>query len=161
MFKFAGHRKSWIAAPFVVAALLIATACSSEGCHEQTDVKVRCTFHTDASENALLINHLSVWGVGSDSLVYNDDTQSEIALELNPNASVTRYVVQVVSDEQTFTDTLTFLYTSSYWFASMDCDCMTFNTLDTCTITGGIFSSVSLLQRVVNNTETTHVVLNL
>ncbi len=140
---------------------LLLTACQSKGCYDATDVKVACTFFRMDESTAISLSGVSVWGLGMDSLLYDNKTVSKIELELNPNASITRYVVRLVSDNQVFYDTLTFYYSSGTWFQSMDCDCMTFSTLDSCATTGMLFHSATLKQPLVNTTKTTHVVLNL
>jgi hypothetical protein len=114
-----------------------------------------------SDEKAGSIDSLSVWGVGSDSLVYDNEKLSKLALELNPNAAETRYVVQAIYLSNVFTDTLTFIHTNRPWFQSKDCDCMVFSTIDTCLTTGGIFQSASIIDHEIINYETTHVVLNL
>ncbi len=96
-----------------------------------------------------------------DSLLYKNKAVSSIELELNPNASISRYVFKMATTNGTFYDTLSFYYTSSSWFQSMDCDCMTFSTLDSCVTAGSLFPSVTLNQPNITNTKTTHVVLNL
>lgn len=136
-------------------------ACQSKGCYEETDVYVRCTFYWDTEATAVAIDSLSVWGVGSDSLLYDNSNVSLLELELNPNATTSRFVVQAVANNYAFLDTLTFLHTNNPWFESLDCDCMMFSTLDTCLTTGRIFKSATLPQRSVTNTKTTHVVLHL
>jgi len=146
----------------LLPALLLLASCNSTGCYEETEVKVRCSFYYLSESEAVSLDSISVWGVGSDSLVYDKETVSELALELNPSASETRYVVQAVaSSGYTFIDTLTFLHTNRSWFESMDCDCMVFSTLDTCLTTGTIFQSATISNTDVTNYETTHVVLNI
>ncbi|NLE31699.1 MAG: hypothetical protein GX619_01555 [Bacteroidales bacterium] len=150
----------WLAWGLLMTTAIL-TSCQSNGCYEETDVKVRCSFYWDDEAAAVSIDSLSVWGVGSDSLLYDNSTVSLLELELNPNATSTRFVVQVVANDYPFLDTLTFLHTNNPWFESMDCDCMVFSTLDTCLTTGRIFQSASLPQRSVTNAKTTHVVLHL
>lgn len=145
----------------LTGCLPLFTACQSKGCYEETTVKVVCSFYQTDLSRAVSISGVSVWGLGMDSLLYNNKTVSKIELELNPNASITRYVFKMAGTNGTFYDTLTFYYTSGTWFQSMDCDCMTFSTLDSCVTAGSIFPSVTLNQPLVNNTKTSHVVLNL
>lgn len=161
--KYTGKRTGITACFLLLLAcsLSLLTACQSKGCYDETTVKVACTFYQTDQSAAVALPGLSVWGLGRDSLLYDNKTVSKIELELNPNASITRYVVKMASSVGTFYDTLTFYYSSGTWFQSMDCDCMTFSTLDSCVTTGSLFPSVTLKQALVNNTKTTHVVLNL
>lgn len=124
-------------------------------------MKVVCTFYQTDLSRAVTLSGVSVWGLGKDSLLYDNKTVSKIELELDPNASTTRYVFKMVTNNGTFYDTLTFYYNSKTWFQSMDCDCMTFSTLDSCATAGSLFPSITLNQSKVTNTKTTHVVLNL
>jgi hypothetical protein len=143
------------------ACVSLFAACQNKGCYEQTDVKVVCTFYQTDLSRAVTLSGVSVWGMGMDSLLYNNKTVSKIELELNPNDSTTRYVFKMVTTNGTFYDTLTFYYNSETWFQSMDCDCMTFSTLDSCETAGSLFPSITLNQPKVTNSKTTHVVLNL
>jgi hypothetical protein len=122
---------------------------------------VVCSFYQTDLSRAVSLTGVSVWGLGMDSLLYKNKAVSSIELELNPNASISRYVFKMATTNGTFYDTLSFYYTSSSWFQSMDCDCMTFSTLDSCVTAGSLFPSVTLNQPNITNTKTTHVVLNL
>lgn len=141
--------------------LALFISCSTTGCYEDTNVKVVCTFYQTERSTDVTLTGVSVWGLGKDSLLYNNMAVNKVELELNPNASVTRYVFRMTNNYGTFYDTLTFYYTSATWFQSMDCDCMTFNTLDSCTTAGTLFPTLSIVQPKVTNTKTTHVVLKL
>jgi hypothetical protein len=143
--------------PFSIMLL----SCNSTGCYDQTDVKVNCSFYSLDTKKAVSLDSVTVWGVGSDSIIYDNSTLSEIALELNPKSNETKYVFQAVAEGYTFRDTLTFKHTNKPWFQSMDCGCMVFSTLDTCLTTGSIFQSVTIVNHEVINYDTEHVVLNI
>jgi hypothetical protein len=143
-----------------IVLLVLLSACGSSGCYENTDVKVYCQFYSDSLQSTVSLNKVSVWGVGSDSLIYNSATSTELALELNPDSTTTRFVVSAQTDTSDITDTLTFIYHNKAWFVSMDCNCLTFSTIDTCFNTGSLFTSINILVRTVDNTEKTHVVLH-
>lgn len=148
--------------PFFACFLLVLlAACQTKGCYEDTEVKLRCSFYWDDENAAVSIDSLSVWGVGSDSLLYSNKNLSLLELELNPNTTITRFVVQAVANKYLFYDTLTFIHTNRQWFESMDCDCMVYSTLDTCFTSGSIFTSATLLQPQVTNSKLVHVVLHL
>lgn len=149
------------AAGLAAGFLLLLSACDSKGCYDSTEVKVVCTFYQTDLSKPVSLSGLSVWGLGKDSLLYTNSAVDKIELELNPTASITRYVFKMAGTNGTFYDTLTFYYSSGTWFQSMDCDCMTFSTLDSCTTTGTLFPSATLKQAKVTNTKTSHVVLNL
>jgi len=143
-------------------ALLLLASCSSNGCYETTDVKVYCNFYSLDSAFAVKFDSVSVWGVGSDSLLYKDLSVNEIGLELNPKAQETRYVIQIKAkgSEFYFRDTISLYHTNQPWFQSMECGCMVFSTLDSCKTTGSIFQSATILDSSIINKKTEHVVLN-
>jgi len=150
-----------------LALLLLASilaSCNNSGCYDKMDVKVKCSFYSLDSAYAVTIDSVSVWGVGSDSLVYKNKNLSEISLDLDPNSSETRYVFQVIgSGGYKFMDTITFKHVNKPWYQSAECGCMVFNTLDTCLTTGSIFQSATILEKEITNTEieTEHVILNI
>ena len=94
-------------------------------------------------------------------MIYDNETLSELALELNPKVQETKYVVQAIAGGDLYADTLTLKYTNQPWFQSMECGCMVFSTLETFWTTGIIFKSATILNPKVINQKTEHVVLNL
>jgi len=144
-------------------AIVLLTSCNTGGCYESTDVKVYCSFYQVDSLRAVGFDSVKVWGVGSDSLIYNNDSTNELALELNRKAQITQYVFQVKAQKTTyyFTDTITLYHTNQPWFQSIDCGCMVFSTLDSCKTTGSIFKSTKILDSKIINTKKEHVILNL
>ena len=112
-------------------------------------------------KEAVSIDSVTVWGVGSDSVIYNNETIEKLALELNPKASETQYVVQAVGSGHTYTDTISLYHTNQPWFQSMECGCMVFSTLDSIKTKGVIFQSAKILDSKIINVETEHVTLNI
>ena len=146
---------------FLGFAVLLFSSCNSNGCYDEMDVRLYCGFYRLSDSTAVFIDSISVWGVGSDSLVYNKMNLNELALELNPNTQETQYVIQVKQSGNTFIDTLSLFHTNQPWFQSMECGCMVFSTLDSCKTTGSIFQSASILDSKIINHKTEHVLLNL
>lgn len=122
---------------------------------------MNCSFLLQDSARAVSIDSVSVWGVGSDSLVCSNKKISELALQLKPNADETKYVFKAVGGGHEFTDTITFKYERQPWFQSMDCGCMVFSTIDTCLTTGSIFKSATIVERKVDNKGNKNVILNI
>lgn len=141
--------------------LMLLISCNNSGCYDETVVKVNCSFFHLEENKAVSIDSVTVWGVGSDSIIYKNKTLGKMALELNPESNETKYVFQAVGDGHTFTDTLTFKHTNRPWFQSMECGCMVFSTLDTCLTTGSIFQSVKIVDHEVINIAIEHVVFNI
>jgi len=144
-----------------VPFLMLLLSCNNSGCYDETQVKVNSSFFSLEENKAVKLDSVTVWGVGSDSIIYKNATLEKMALELNPESNETKYVFQAVSDGYTFRDTLTFKHTNRPWFQSMDCGCMVFSTLDTCLTKGNIFQSVSILDHEVINLAVEHVIFNI
>lgn len=125
------------------------------------DVKVYCSLYSLSLKKAVSIDSVTVWGVGSDSLIYDKETVSQLALELNPKKTETQYVIQVKDSKYTFTDTISLYHTNQPWFQSMECGCMVFSTLDSIKTKGVIFQSAKILDSKIINVETEHVILNI
>jgi hypothetical protein len=142
----------------VLVVMVVLTSCNSGGCYDTMDVKVYCSFYSLDSLAAVSFDSVTVWGVGSDSMIYKKETLSELALELNPKAQETQYVFQAKSGLK---DTISFYHTNQPWFQSMDCGCMVFSTLDSCKTTGSIFNKATILDSKIINKKTEHVILNL
>ena len=142
-------------------ATLLLTSCNSGGCYDTMDVKVYCSFYSQTLKEAVQIDSVTVWGLGSDSLIYDNETVSELALELNPKVQKTEYVVQAINSGYLYKDTLTLKYVNQPWFQSMECGCMVFSTLESFETTGEIFQSATILNPKIINQKTEHVVLHL
>ncbi|MFA7043193.1 MAG: DUF6452 family protein [Bacteroidales bacterium] len=151
-------RRIWV---LTVLTVLLLTSCNNGGCYDTMDVKVYCSFYSQTLKKAVQIDSVTVWGVGSDSLIYSNETVSELALELNPKVQETKYVVQAIASGYLFKDTLTLKYTNQPWFQSMECGCMVFSTLESIVPTGTIFQSATILNPKIINQKTKHVVLNI
>jgi len=141
--------------------LTILTACGSSGCYEQTEVKLRGNLYLLSEGKNITLDSISVWGIGNDSLIYQNARLSQLALPLNPSSGESQFVFQVVNNGHAYKDTLLFIYSKRPWFESMDCDCMMFSHLDTCLTTGHLISSVSILEHEIINNDAVHVLFNL
>lgn len=144
----------------------ILTSCGNEGCYETRDVKVYCHFSAlnDLNQaSAVEFDSMTIVGVGSDSILYKDEKLSELALELNPKANLTQFVVYIKAKGSNyyFKDTLSLYHTNDPWFQSMDCGCMIFSKLDSCKTTGSIFKSVTIKDSTIVNKKSEHVILHL
>lgn len=146
---------------FFLPLLLLLFSCNNQGCYEETDVIVNCSFFYIEEDKAVSIDSVTVWGVGTDSLVYKNSTLKKMSLELNPLSEETKFVFQAVAEGYIFRDTITFKHSNKPWFQSMECGCMVFSTLDTCLTTGNIFRSVRIPEHEVKNIDIEHVVFNL
>jgi hypothetical protein len=142
-----------------VLTVLLLSACNSKGCYEDVSVRVYCDLYSvsDGDTATASIDSTTVWGVGADSLLYEDETLSALELELNPNATQTQFVISTIQNGDTYIDTLTLGHTNKPWFQSMECGCMVFSTLNSVEIQGTIFQSAIIKNANVTNLESEHV----
>lgn len=147
-------------AAFLFATLLLASGCSSNGCYEDMSVKLYANFYTVNSkgkEVAVQVDSVTVKGIGSDSVLYKNKTLSGFELDLNPNATESKFLVSTMQEGYLFVDTLTFVHLNKPWFQSMDCGCRVFSTLKACRVKGVIFQSATIADSSVINLKSEHV----
>ena len=141
--------------------LLLLVSCNNTACYDKTKVTVNCGLYSQETNKLVSVAKVTVKGIGSDSIIYNNISLNEFSLELNPNTNETKFVVMVTAESVYYLDTLTFIHTNRPWFQSMECGCMTFSTLDTCLTTGRIFKSVEITEHEVTNLAIEHVKLKI
>lgn len=147
--------------PAFLITIAIMTSCSSSGCYESMSVKVNCSMLNTATNKEVGIKNVTVWGIGSDSLIYNNESVDLLELELNPKSEETGFIFKVVQNNVIFIDTITFNHTNTPWFQSAECGCLTKSYLNTVKTTGSIFKSATILEPEITNLEIKNVVLNL
>jgi hypothetical protein len=141
----------------------IITACSSRGCYDDMTVRMYVYFYTQNADSSVSVtlDSLSVQGVGSDSILYQNISSDGIELYLNPISEVTQFAFTCEQNGQLFKDTLTIQHTNQPWFQSLECGSMVFSTLKQVQVTGSIFNSAVITDSTVNTTVTKHVKLYL
>lgn len=147
--------------PVYIILILFMASCSTSGCYEKMSVKVNCSMLDDSTNKEVGIKNVTVWGVGSDSMIYDNKSVDLLQLELNPNAEETAFVFKVVQKDVTFIDTITFSHTNTPWFQSAECGCLTKSSLNSVKTTGTIFKSATIIEPEITNLEIKNVVLNL
>lgn len=153
-------KKNFKRLTFLFATVLLMSGCSSNGCYEDMSVKLYANFYTVNSKNkqvAVQVDSMTVKGIGSDSILYTNKTLSGLELDLNPNATKTQFLIVAIQDGYAFKDTLTLYHHNKPWFQSMECGCRVFSTLDSCTVGGHIFKSVTVADSSVINLKAEHV----
>lgn len=145
----------------LLVALTLLTACNSKGCYEDMNVRLNAQFYVlqDGEEVAVTVDSLSVWGVGVDSLLYNNVRTGTIKLILNPKSDTTQYAIAATQNNIVYLDTLTFVHTNNPWFQSLECGCMVFSKLKGVQMGGHIVKSASITDSSVINLDTEHVKL--
>jgi len=141
----------------ITFAIILFSSCNSKGCYDNMEVQVHCNFYRSSDKVAISVDSVSVWGVGSDSLICSNETLSQLALDLDPKKEETQYVIQAKQNGYTFNDTLSLFHKNQPWFQSMECGCMVFSTLDSCKTKGSIIQSTAIVNPKINNNQTENV----
>lgn len=139
----------------------ILSACASMGCYEDNSVRLQVGFYQQSSSSLVAIDSVSIWGVGSDSLLYNNKSLQTFELDLNPLSYETRYVIRVQDGLFRMQDTLTIRHQNQPWYESSDCGCVLHSSIDTCFTAETLFESVTIQERQVQSNDIQHILLNI
>ncbi len=153
-------KKNFRFAAILFATALLLSSCSSNGCYEGMRVKLYANFYTTnllGKAIAVQVDSITVKGVGSDSIIYTNQTLSGFELDLNTNATQTRYLITTQQNGFLFVDTLTVEHQNTPWFQSMECGGRVFSTLKGCKVKGVIFESAVIADSAVINQKSEHV----
>lgn len=102
----------------------------------------------------VLVDSLNVWGVGCDSILYNNNKAlGEIFLPLKPNDEVSQFVFQY----KTLIDTLTIYHTNENHFVSLECGCYVKHTLTDAFSHQSIIDSIAIINQQVINADEEHI----
>ena len=147
---------------FLLAAFLLSCN-SSEECREETDVKMTVDFMTRALDTksgiyknaVLIIDSLTVKGLDSDSLIYNNSKKvKSIALPLRIGNTETAFEFRI----NNITDTLYFQHSNNdQYFISLECGCVVTHEILGVSTTAHFSDSIIINNKDVNNIETTHI----
>ena len=147
---------------FLLASFLLSCN-SSEECREETDVKMTVDFMTRTLDTksgiyknaVLIIDSLTVKGLDSDSLIYNNSKKvKSIALPLRIGSTETAFEFRI----NNITDTLYFQHSNNdQYFISLECGCVVTHEILGVSTTAHFSDSIIINNKDVNNIETTHI----
>ena len=150
----------------LTSALLIATAassvltgCNTSGCIENQSSLPLAGFYSSESEQGISLNTIEVYGVGApgDSVLYPaGSTLSEVYLpfrSLNEQTSYCFHYTQESLDDDALNDTITFVYTSTPYFASEECGAMLTYHIRSMSHTYHLIDSVAIADSIITNTN--------
>ena len=102
----------------LIILVFIFTACSQEGCDQETDVMIQAGFYATGEGEPLSIDSLSVWGLNMpDSLILSMAVSDKVSLPLNPSAVASSFIIQ----NGQYTDTVEISYEPGLKFLSRPC----------------------------------------
>lgn len=142
------------------AGALVSSGCGSDGCVENRNSVPRAQFYSyDAQELPLVVDSISVFGIGqpADSMLLDSAVAvSQVYLPLRISQDSTQYVIRYLQQSLSSprnNDTLTFVYRSYPYFASIDCGAMFNFSIDTCRYTRHVLDSVAVTVREITNED--------
>lgn len=139
---------------FLFAILFIAACSQDEACREKRDVKLQAGFFTFETTTAAGIDSLTVYGLGQDSLIYDNEKDiDEISLPLN-NSDVQSIFVMKFNE---LYDTLFVLHTNTEYFISYPCGTVTTYQIDTVLSTNHYIKGIKIQHHEINTTDVQHV----
>jgi len=99
-------------------AVILISACSSEGCYEDTEANLSIHLRETDAETIAEIDSITIFGIGpEDSLLYNNTSVKSVTLPLYGAEDYTDFVVI----NGLISDTIRIWYSSSLTFISKAC----------------------------------------
>lgn len=143
----------------VVAVIAIVWGCNTVGCLQNQSSIPLAGFYDVATDKAISIDSLLVYGVGApnDSSLISTRTASRVYLPFRSEATSTSFCFRYLSkvlDHPQYNDTITFTYSSEPKFVSEECGAMYFYTIRSMKYTTHIIDSVAVTDSLINNTDT-------
>ncbi len=147
-----------LALALLLLTLLLQACVSNSNCYESKEVLVYCGFYSSETGKAGSIEKVSVRGLGSDSLIYDNKTLSKLALPLRSDAQESVFIIEVEQSSTLFRDSLRLSHSNNEWFISMECGCLVLHTLLDARPCGASFiDSVRIVDPEIKNAVTEHV----
>ncbi len=138
---------------FLIAILFIAACSQDETCREKRDVNLKAGFFRFETTTSAGIDSLTVYGLGQDSLLYdNKKSLSKIALPLN-NSDV-QSIYEMKFNE--VLDTLFILHTNTEHFISYPCGTVITYQIDTVFSTNHYIKAIKIQYHDINTTDVQH-----
>jgi len=142
----------------LLLSLFLQACVSNTNCYESKEVMAYCGFYSAETGKAGSIEKVSVRGLGSDSLIYDNKTLSKLALPLRSDALESVFIIEIEQSSTVFRDSLRLSHTNNDWFISMECGCIVLHTLFDARPGGaGFIDSVRIVNPEIKNAVTEHV----
>ncbi len=148
-----------------VSGLAVFSSCiNEEVCEDVSSLPVRIGFYmTDTlnEENPVAINNLTIYGMGNDSLLYNNnDEVASIELPLNATEDSCAFIFQYSNAQDSIivpNDTIWFDYQRKPNLISMDCGFVTFYEINEIDYTRNVIDSVNVDDPNISNSLDEHI----
>lgn len=146
---------------FFTIALLLGACSADTTCRKEKIIVLRAEFYSDSIDaqtgNTVVFKvmpiELSVKGVGSDSLLYNAQSDlSTISLPLRADTLRTNYEVSWAGGE----GILSIDHTNEETFISFECGCFVYHTLTDVQVAGNGLTSAEIVNQQVTVANETH-----
>ncbi|OJV37489.1 MAG: hypothetical protein BGO29_03320 [Bacteroidales bacterium 36-12] len=135
-------------------SVLYSSCTQDTTCRENKDVKLHADFINQSNNSKLTVDSVTVFGVGQDSLIYNNKKSvDKILIPLNNAAEDCSFVI--IFDE--IADTINVKYTNIEYFMSYSCGVIMAHEIDTVTFTDNYIKEIIIQNRIINPTDVKHI----
>lgn len=154
--------KYLITSAVAVALGMVLWSCNTSGCTENQNSLPLAGFYIDSDSlgvRAVTVDSLEVGGVGAPNdslLVTSKESVSMVYLPFRSSADRSSFYFNVVSSlsiAPLATDTVTFSYTSTPYFASEDCGAVFYYHIDRVSYTRHFIDSIAVTDSLITNVD--------
>lgn len=140
----------------LIVPLLIGVSCSdTESCRTETDIAMKALFYDQESGKSSVIDSITVYGLGKDSLLYNNAKNAgNISLPLNNSGNSSVFVIHF-NDE--VYDTINVQHTNTDYFISYACGFVVTHNIDTVLTTNHFIKEIKINNHDVNLADAQHI----
>jgi len=145
----------------IVGCCCMLSCSNSNSCRISSDIALQISFYGDSidtlgvyREYVKPIDSLSLWGVGNDSVIYNNSKSIRtISLPLQNIATTTQFAMLING----INDTLTINHTNNDTFVSLECGCFTLHTIENISESAMLFDSISYIDNEIGIAQTENI----
>lgn len=134
---------------------MVALTSCREGCYQPTRSMFGVGFLDSLNRKPVTVSGVTVKGLGSDSVLYNNASVSAIYLPLHTTKDSTNYAISFKNGESVINDTISVFHKQETQFVSPACGCVPIFKVDSFKVKnpGGLYKTIELNSPEVINVE--------
>lgn len=141
---------------FLFLIILLSSCQTNKECDTSTESLVKINFYimNDGNEQAVIVQNISVYGLGrEDSLLYDHVDTSYVLLPLSSVSDTSGFVLAI----DAYKDTISFTYETKTYLESIECGFISNFDIDTVKYTPNIIDTLVLIENKVTIENENHV----
>ena len=128
--------------------ILLLFSCTPGSCLEETESYLKASFYNNETDKPLAPDTLTIYGFGTDSIIYNKQTGVKVALfPLNASSENSKFVIIING----LTDTIEFQYSSYPHLISKECGYTFYHHLDSATYQTNTIKGIYISNAKITN----------